>query len=71
MNEEQFRKQVSENEDTAIKLLKENVKLKSIIKEVREYVEKHIRADAEYPYYMEMLSEDYYELLEILDKGNK
>ena len=31
-------KQVSENEDSAIKLLKENVELKEIINKAREYI---------------------------------
>ena len=50
---------------------KEIARLKDIIKEVREYIEKHIRIDDEYPDYMEMLLEEYNELLEILDKENK
>ena len=50
---------------------KEYIRLNNIIKEVREYIEKHIWTDSEYPYYMEMASEDYDELLEILDKENK
>ena len=52
-------------------LLEEIERLNNIIKEVREYIEKHIWTDSEYPYYMEMASEDYDELLEILDKENK
>ena len=46
-------------------------RLHSIIKEVREYIKEHIRIDDEYPDYMEMLLEEYKELLEILDKENK
>ena len=44
-------------------------KLHSIIKEVREYIEEHIRIDDVYPDYMEMRLEEYKELFEILDKG--
>ena len=40
----------------------------NIRKEVREYIKEHIRIDDEYPDYMEMLLEEYKELLEILDK---
>lgn len=58
----EFRKQVSENEDTAIKLLKENVLLKSIIKEAREY----IKCCGVLPKQI-----DSFVLLEILDKENK
>ena len=54
-----------------IKYSEEIERLNNIIKEVREYIEKHICTDSEYPYYMEMASEDYNELLEILDKVNK
>lgn len=42
----------------------------NIIKEAREYIKEHIRIDDEYPDYMEMLLEEYKELLEILDKEN-
>ena len=45
-------------------------RLNNIIKEAREYIENHIRIDDEYPDYMEMLLEEYNELLEILDKGD-
>lgn len=41
---------------------------KNIIKEAREYIKKHIRIDYDCPNYMEMLIEEYKELLEILDK---
>ena len=37
MNDKKM-KQVSENEDSAIKLLKENVELKEIINKAREYI---------------------------------
>ena len=49
---------------------KELQQKENIIKEVREYIEEHIRIDDEYPDYMEMLLEEYKELLEILDKGS-
>ena len=45
---------------------KEIERLHSIIKEAREYIKEHIRIDDEYPDYMEMLLEEYKELLEIL-----
>lgn len=47
MNEEQFRKQVSENEDTAIKLLKENVKLKEELDKANEEI-KDLQEQVEY-----------------------
>ena len=51
-----------------IELSSEKNQLNSIIKEVREYIQTHIRIDDEYPNYMEMLLEEYNKLLEILDK---
>ena len=36
------KKQVYENQETAIKLLEENVELKKRIKEAREYIEENI-----------------------------
>ena len=57
------------NKDYEIEQLKSQLQQKeNIIKEVREYIENHIRIDDEYPDYMEMLLEEYNELLEILDK---
>lgn len=47
---------------------KEIERLNNIINKVREYIKEHIRIDDEYPNYMEMLLEEYKELLEILDK---
>lgn len=63
-------KQVSENEDTAIKLLKENVLLKSILKEIREYIDNNIsgRNDGHFHYNFDGNITD---ILEILDKENK
>ena len=46
----------------------ENKQYKEVIEEVREYVEKYITEDSEYPSYMEMTQEKYSELVQILDK---
>lgn len=50
-------------------LIEEHNQKENIIKEVREYIKEHIRKDEEYPNHMEMLKDEYKELLEILDKG--
>ena len=54
--------------DDLANVCKISLKKDNTIKEVREYIENHIRIDDEYPDYMEMLLEEYNELLEILDK---
>ena len=41
------------------------------VKKATEYIEEHIRIDDEYPDYMEMLLEEYKELLGILDKESE
>lgn len=64
-------KQVYENQETAIKLLNENVRLKRITKEVREEIIKDREKQ-----YSDLEKKAFYcdktnKLLEILDKGDK
>jgi regulator of replication initiation timing len=47
----------------------ENFRLKSVLKEIREYIKENIKEDREYERYMGMRKEKYNELLEIIDKG--
>lgn len=71
MNEEQFRKQVSENEDTAIKLLKENVELKERKNKAIKYIKDYIYIDKETGEYClthTFDSSNLYELLKILGR---
>ena len=49
-------------------LEKENKKQKEILDKIKEYIKEHIRIDDEYPDYMEMLANEYYQLLELLEE---
>ena len=66
---ERLNKQIEEYQKALDETTSEKINLENIIKEVRKYIKEHIRIDDEYPAYMEMLLEEYKELLEILDKG--
>lgn len=63
-----------DNEDTAIKLLKENVELKERKDKAIEYIKDYLYIDKETgEYYLTHTfdSSNLYELLKILDKGGK
>ena len=71
---EKIMKQVSENEDTAIKLLKENVELKERIDKAIEYIKNYFYINEETgEYYLTHTfdASNLYELLKILDIGDK
>ena len=77
MNKEEFelyKKQVSENEDTAIKLLKENVELKERIFNCKKELEKtytNIENNKNVNYIHEALKNDLLQMLEGVKNGNR
>lgn len=64
LEQEQFEKQVYENQESLLKIMQENIELKKQIKKLREYVES-INGN------FWMATSVKKELLEILDKGDK
>lgn len=46
----------------------ENKKQKEVLDKIKEYIKEHIRIDDEYPDYMEMLVDEYHQLLELLEE---
>ena len=43
-------------------------KQKEVLDKTKEYIKEHIRIDDEYPDYMEMLVDEYHQLLELLEE---
>lgn len=43
-------------------------KQKEVLDKIKEYIKEHIRIDDEYPDYMEMLVDEYHQLLELLEE---
>lgn len=67
-----YMKQVSENEDSAIKLLQENVELKKRFKEISKFIRKHIYSitnDKERTNRLDLTNEEYDELMKLVERN--
>ena len=70
-SEEKLKRQILAQNKIYSDLEDKYINLKSIIKEVREYIEKHQEQQYGFNYEYELNSDEIEELLKILDKENK